>query len=146
MEVAASVTYLYFSNYCRARNLDNYADLFYSWSREELEHANKMLDYLGDLGRRASLSMSIGIDSSKVAPGPKVLEECLSRSLELERSVGSSVMRIHQMALEDGDTSLASFLNEFSLLVPKEINEKETHLERVRELGERLANDLLKVQ
>ncbi len=50
------------------------------------------------------------------------------------------------MALEDGDTSLASFLNEFSLLVPKEINEKETHLERVRELGERLANDLLKVQ
>ncbi len=71
MEVAASVTYLYFSNYCRARNLDNYADLFYSWSREELEHANKMLDYLGDLGRRASLSMSIGIDSSKVAPGPE---------------------------------------------------------------------------
>lgn len=138
----ASMSYLYFSNFCRARNLDKYADLFWEWSKEELEHARKMLDYLGDLGRPAGLSISGQIDPGGMGK-PGTLRACLERSVSIERVVGESILRIHRMAVEDGDASLVHFLREFAILVPKEINEKETHLQRVVELGEQLANDLL---
>ena len=142
LEVMASTSYLYFSNFCRARNLDKYADLFWEWSKEELEHAHKMLDYLGNLGRSAGLSISGQIDPEGMGE-PGTLKACLERSVSIEKAVGENIMRIHKMALEDGDASLVHFLREFALLVPKEINEKETHLQRVVELGERLADDLL---
>lgn len=139
LEVIASNTYLYFAHVCYRRNLDAYGDLFVEWSKEELDHAREMLKYLGDVGHCAKPDVSFSLSSTEEL----TLADTLLASVELERKVGANIYRIYRLALSEGDAGLVEFLAPFARLVPKEINEKETHLERVRQLGERLANDLL---
>jgi len=140
LELGASLTYLYFSHACRRKNLDGYADLFAKWSKEEHRHAEIILSYLGEVGFPASFFLETRYGGT----GDERLERMLEISLELEKEVGKSIYEINKEAVADGDFGLAEFMLKLSKLVPKEINEKETHLQRVRELGEFLADDLLR--
>ena len=143
LELGASTTYLYFSHVCRRKNLDGYANLFSEWSKEEHRHAEMILEYLGEVGFPANFSLGVKYGEGE-EDSTTSLETMLEASLELEKEVGKSVYEINKEALSEGDFGLAEFMLKLSKLVPKEINEKETHLQRVRELGEFLADDLLK--
>jgi len=140
LELGASLTYLYFSHVCRKKNLDGYADLFAKWSREEHRHAEMILDYLGEVGFSASFFLETRYGGTE----DERLERMLEVALEIEKTVGKSIYEINKEAVADGDFGLAEFMLKLSKLVPKEINEKETHLQRIRELGEVLADDLLR--
>lgn len=142
LELLASRVYLYFSQLCGYWNLDNYSKLFSLWSKEEHKHANQMLDFLGEVGYRVKpddLEWA-RFQSSDEDP---TLYSCLKGSYEIERLVGSSIYKIHKVALEEGNYALVDFISPFSRLVPRELNEKETHMYRVKDLGERTANDTL---
>lgn len=142
LELLASRAYLYFSHLCARQNLDAYAHLFQEWSEEEHRHAQEIVLYLGELGARVGPET---LEEARMASFSEEagLEGALEASLSLERLVGANLFRIYRMALGEGDAATVEFLSPFVRLVPKEINEKETHLQRVRELGPRLANDTL---
>jgi ferritin len=139
LELGASLTYLYFSHVCRKKNLDGYADLFAEWSREEHGHAEMILNYLGEVGFPASYFLETRYGGTE----DEKLERMLEVAVELEKTVGKSIYEVNREATADGDFGLVEFMLKLSKLVPKEINEKETHLQRVKELGEVLADDLL---
>lgn len=139
LEVIASNTYLFFAHACYYRNLDAYGNLFVKWAKEEFEHAREMLKYLGDVGQCTPPDTSFSIKNLSELS----LVDMLKASLELERHVGRSIYRVYKLALSEGDAGLVEFMAPFARHVPEELNEKETHMKRVQELGERLANDLL---
>jgi len=97
-EQYAAQYYLSMSAWFSARDLDGIANYFRVQSKEELMHADKMFDYLNDVGAE--------IIMGEIPQPPHQFEnatDIFQKALEHERLVTRSIFNILKTANEEGD-------------------------------------------
>ena len=107
-EQYAAQYYLSMSAWFSARELDGIANYFRVQSKEELMHADKMFDYLNDVGSEIIIG--------QIDQPPHVFEDekdVFEKALEHEKIVTQSIFNILKNANEEGDFATASFLQWF---------------------------------
>ncbi len=107
-EQYAAQYYLSMSAWFSAQDLDGIANYFRVQSKEELMHADKMFDYMIDVGAEIILS--------KVEKPPHKFEnatEIFEKALEHEKIVTKSIFNILKNANDEGDFATVSFLQWF---------------------------------
>ncbi len=107
-EQYAAQYYLSMSAWFSARDLDGIANYFRVQSKEELMHADKMFDYLNDVGAE--------IIMGEIPQPPHQFEnatDIFQKALEHERLVTRSIFNILKTANEEGDFATVSFLQWF---------------------------------
>jgi ferritin len=105
MEVASAYIYLSMSTYCTEANLKGAA----SWLRiqwgEELEHATKLIDYVGERGGSVALKA--------IAQPPvkfKSLLDVFEQVLAHEQKVTAAIHKIYDLAVTEKDYASQTFL------------------------------------
>ncbi|MEC5395662.1 ferritin [Bergeyella sp. RCAD1439] len=107
-EQYASQLYLSMSAWFSAKDLEGIANYFRIQSKEELMHADKMFDYLSDVGG------DIVIGAIPQPPHEFAgEEEVFQQALEHEKLVTQSIFNIVKAANEEGDFATTSFLQWF---------------------------------
>lgn len=105
MEVASAYIYLSMSGYCAEANLKGAA----SWLRiqwgEELEHATKLIDYVGERGGSVALK-TIAQPPSKFKSLLDVFEQVLAH----EQKVTAAIHKIYDLAITEKDYASQTFL------------------------------------
>lgn len=107
-EQYAAQYYLSMSAWFAARDLDGIANYFRVQSKEELMHADKMFDYLNDVGAE--------IIVGEIAKPPHEFQsatDIFEKALEHEKSVTRSIFTIVKQANEEADFATISFLQWF---------------------------------
>lgn len=107
-EQYAAQYYLSMSAWFSARDLDGIANYFRVQSKEELMHADKMYDYLNDVGGEIVIG--------EIAKPPHEFSsatEIFERALEHEKLVTRSIFNILKNANDEGDFATVSFLQWF---------------------------------
>ena len=107
-EQYAAQYYLSMSAWFSARDLDGIANYFRVQSKEELMHADKMFDYLNDVGGEIVIG-EIPQPPHEFASATDVFE----KALEHEKIVTKSIFNILKNANEEGDFATVSFLQWF---------------------------------
>lgn len=107
-EMYSAYLYLNISNYYAEKGLNGFASWFKKQAEEELEHAEKFIDYLHDEGEHVSL---LAIDAPKHEF--KNYKEPLELTLEHEKYVTSLINAIYKATLEAEDYRTTCFLNWF---------------------------------
>ncbi|XP_077170259.1 ferritin heavy chain A-like [Paroedura picta] len=108
MELYASYVYLSMSSYFDRDDvaLRHVAEFFRSQSREEREHADKLLRFQSQRGGRVLLQDIKKPDRD--AWGSTL--EAMEAALQLEKSVNQALLELHHLAGEKGDPHLCDFL------------------------------------
>lgn len=107
-EQFAAQYYLSMSAWFSARDLDGIANYFRIQSKEELMHADKMFDYLNDVGAE------IIIGAIEQPPYQFTdATEIFIKALAHERLVTKSIFNILKNANDEGDFATVSFLQWF---------------------------------
>lgn len=107
-EQYAAQYYLSMSAWFSAKDLDGIANYFRVQSKEELMHADKMFDYMNDVGAE--------IIMGEIAKPPHEFndeKEIFAKALEHEKIVTQSIFNILKNANEEGDFATVSFLQWF---------------------------------
>lgn len=107
-EQYAAHYYLSMSAWFSARDLDGIANYFRIQSKEELMHADKMFDYLNDVGGDIIIG-EIPKPPHEFANAIDVFEKALAH----EKIVTKSIFNILKNANEEGDFATVSFLQWF---------------------------------
>lgn len=107
-EQYAAQYYLSMSAWFNSRDLEGIANYFRIQCKEELMHADKMFDYLADVGGEIVL---------QEIPQPphefSDVQEVFEKALEHEKLVTKSIFNIVKKANEEGDFATTSFLQWF---------------------------------
>ena len=107
-EQYAAQYYLSMSAWFYKNDLDGIANYFRVQCKEELMHADKMFDYLNDVGGE------IVLESVEKPPHDfNNAIEIFERALEHEKLVTKSIFNIMKMANEESDYATVSFLQWF---------------------------------
>lgn len=107
-ELYSAYMYLDISNYYGAMGLKGFASWFKKQAREEVEHADKFIEYLLEEGEKVQLkNIEVNKDLFKDIKGPLV------KQLEHEKYVTSLIYNIYKEASNINDYRLLSFLNWF---------------------------------
>lgn len=105
MELASAYIYLSMSTYCAEANLRGAA----SWLRiqweEELAHATKLMDYIGERGGSISLK-AIAQPPSKFSSLLDVFEQVLAH----EQKVTAAIHKLYDLAVAEKDPASQAFL------------------------------------
>lgn len=107
-EQYAAQYYLSMSAWFHARDLEGIANYFRVQSKEESMHADKIFDYLLDVGREVELG--------QIEKPPHEFqneEEVFEKALAHEKIVTKSIFDIVKQATEEGDFATTSFLQWF---------------------------------
>ena len=107
-EQYAAQLYLSMSAWFYAQDLDGIGNYFRVQSKEELMHADKMFDYVNDVGGQIILN--------EVPKPPHEFNNALEifeKALEHERLVTKSIFNIVKAANEESDFATTSFLQWF---------------------------------
>lgn len=107
-EQYAAQYYLSMSAWFSAKDLDGIANYFRVQSKEELMHADKMFDYLNDVGGEIVLG--------EIPKPPHTFEsatDIFEKALEHEKKVTRSIFNIVKNANDEGDFATTSFLQWF---------------------------------
>lgn len=107
-EQYAAQLYLSMSAWFYAQDLDGIGNYFRVQSKEELMHADKMFDYVNDIGGQIILN--------EVPKPPHEFSNALEifeKALEHERLVTKSIFNIVKAANDEGDFATTSFLQWF---------------------------------
>ena len=107
-EQYAAQYYLSMSAWFSARDLDGIANYFRVQSKEELMHADKMFDFLNDVGGEIVIG-EIPQPPHEFTSATEVFE----KALEHEKIVTKSIFNILKNANEEGDFATVSFLQWF---------------------------------
>ena len=107
-EQYAAQYYLSMSAWFSAKDLDGIANYFRVQSKEELMHADKMFDYLNDVGTKIIIGQ---IDQPPHEFSDA--KEVFMKALEHEKIVTKSIFNILKNANEEGDFATVSFLQWF---------------------------------
>jgi ferritin len=105
-EIESAHVYLAMQNYFAAKALKGFEHWFQVQFREELEHAQKFMDYLNDRGERVEIR---GFENPK-NEFESVLE-ILEISLNHEKEVTRRINNLMKMAIEISDYATISLLN-----------------------------------
>lgn len=107
-EQYAAQYYLSMSAWFNGKDLEGIANYFRIQSKEELMHADKMFDFMNDVGGKIKL---------KEIPEPphdfQSEVEVFEKALEHEKLVTKSIFNIMKTAQEEGDFATTSFLQWF---------------------------------
>ncbi|WP_333853619.1 ferritin [Epilithonimonas sp.] len=107
-EQYAAQLYLSMSAWFYAQDLEGIGNYFRVQSKEELMHADKMFDYVNDIGGQIILNE---------VPKPPYefnnAQEVFEKALDHERLVTKSIFNIVKVANEEGDFATTSFLQWF---------------------------------
>ncbi|MBH1960866.1 MAG: ferritin [Flavobacteriia bacterium] len=107
-EQYAAQYYLSMSAWFSAKDLDGIANYFRVQSKEELMHADKMFDYMNDVGAE--------IVMGEIPKPPHEFtdaREIFEKALEHEKIVTKSIFNILKNANDEGDFATVSFLQWF---------------------------------
>ena len=107
-EQYAAQYYLSMSAWFYAKDLDGIANYFRVQSKEEMMHADKMFDYLVDVGAESVVG--------EIAKPPHEFgdaKEIFERAFEHEKIVTKSIFNILKNANDEGDFATVSFLQWF---------------------------------
>lgn len=107
-EQYASQLYLSMSAWFYSQDLEGVANYFRVQSKEELMHADKMFDYINNVGGQVVLD--------EVAKPPHEFsgaQDIFEQALEHERLVTKSIFNIVKAANDEGDFATTSFLQWF---------------------------------
>lgn len=107
-EQFAAQLYLSMSAWFSSRDLDGIANYFRVQAKEELFHADKIFDYINDIGGEIELE-AIDKPENKF----KNAEEIFEKALAHEKLVTQSIFNILKTANEVGDYATTSFLQWF---------------------------------
>lgn len=107
-EQFAAQYYLSMSAWFSAKDLDGIANYFRVQSKEELMHADKMFDYLIDVGAEVIIG-EIAKPPHQFASATEIFE----KALEHEKLVTKSIFNILKNANDEGDFATVSFLQWF---------------------------------
>lgn len=107
-EQYAAQYYLAMSAWFTSRDLEGIANYFRVQSKEELMHADKMFDYLADVGGEIQI-LAISQPPNEFIDALDVFE----KALEHEKSVTRSIFNIVKAANDEGDFATTSFLQWF---------------------------------
>jgi ferritin len=106
-EQYAAQYYLAMSAWFETQDLEGLANYFRVQSKEELMHADKMFDYLNDVGGKVIL---------QTIPAPSEFADALNifeKALAHEKEVTKSIFNIVKVATEENDFATTSFLQWF---------------------------------
>ncbi|GEN72675.1 ferritin [Chryseobacterium lathyri] len=107
-EQYAAQYYLSMSAWFSGKDLDGIANYFRVQSKEELMHADKMFDFLNDVGGEIIIG--------EIAKPPHEFEnatDIFEKALEHEKKVTRSIFNIVKNANDEGDFATTSFLQWF---------------------------------
>ena len=107
-EQYAAQLYLSMSAWFNAKDLEGIANYFRIQSKEELMHADKMFDYLADVGGEIIIG-EISKPPYQFTDEVSVFQD----ALEHERLVTKSIFNIVKAANDEGDFATTSFLQWF---------------------------------
>ena len=107
-EQFAAQYYLSMSAWFSARDLDGIANYFRVQSKEELMHADKMFDYLNDVGAQIRIG-AIPQPPYEFTDAISIFEKALAH----EKIVTKSIFNILKNANDEGDFATVSFLQWF---------------------------------
>lgn len=131
MELASAYIYLGMSTYCAEADLKGAA----SWLRiqwgEELEHATKLIDYVGDRGGSVALK-AIAQPAGKFKSLLDVFEQVLAH----EQKVTVAIHKLYDLAVAEKDPASQAFLQWY---VNEQVEEENSPAEIISML--RLAGD-----
>ena len=107
-EQFAAQYYLSMSAWFNSRDLEGIANYFRVQSKEELMHADKMFDYLADVGGEIVIG-----EIAKPPHNFENVQDVFEKALEHERVVTRSIFNIVKAANDEGDFATVSFLQWF---------------------------------
>ena len=107
-EQYAAQYYLCMSAWFYGQDLDGIANYFRVQSKEELMHADKMFDYLKDVGVNIEIG-AIERPEQKFQNATEIFE----RALQHEKKVTQLIFNIVKNATEEGDFATVSFMQWF---------------------------------
>jgi ferritin len=105
-EIESAHVYLAMQNYFAAHSLKGFEHWFQIQFREELEHAQKFMDYLNDRGERVDIR-GFASPRNEFASVLEILEVSLAH----EKEVTKRINNLMAMAIELKDYASVSFLN-----------------------------------
>ena len=129
-EQYAAQYYLSMSAWFSAQDLDGIANYFRVQSKEELMHADKMFDFLNDVGSEIILG--------EIAKPPYKFEsatDIFEKALEHEKHVTKLIFNIVKNANTEGDFATVSFLQWFINEQVEEEGNATTIVEMLKQVG-----------
>ncbi|XP_058500323.1 ferritin, heavy polypeptide 1b [Solea solea] len=134
LELYASYVYLSMAYYFERddKSLPNFAKFFHTQSREEREHADKLMNLQNKRGGRIFLQEISKPDRDEWGSGLEALE-C---ALQLEKSVNQSLLDLHKTATEHSDSHTCYFIEtEFLDEQVKSIKQLTDWISNLRRMG-----------
>jgi ferritin len=117
-EIFSGYLYLGMASYAYSINLKGFANWFKRQFKEELEHAEKMYDYLSEKGVRVVLSAI-----EEPAQDFNSAAELFEKTLAHEKAVTKLIHSLYDTAKQENDDETAGFLDWF---VKEQIEEEAT--------------------
>ncbi|ABW19626.1 ferritin [Alkaliphilus oremlandii] len=131
-EFDAANIYLAMAAYCKAEDLDGFANFFIVQGEEERFHAMKFFNFINEIGERAIIS-GFGDPNNSFDSVEAVFEA----ALEHEKKVTGQINELMHTALEDRNYAAVNFLNWF---VNEQVEEEATFSNLIAKL-KRIANN-----
>lgn len=112
-ELKAAYIYIEMASFCGQDNvaLFGFAKFFKHSYKEEIEHAEMLIDYLNKRGGELQLTPI----PAEVKGKWKTVEELVSNALALEKDINQELLNLHACASQHGDPHLTNFLEEHYL-------------------------------
>ena len=130
-EVYSSNLYLAMAGYSESLNLKGFAHWMRIQSKEERDHALKILDFLVDRGGRVHIKA--------VAEPPldfKSARDVFEKTLEHEKEVTAKIHKLYELALAEKDYATQNFLQWFISEQVEEESRVAEYVEKLRMIGE----------
>lgn len=123
--------YLAMAAYCKAQDLEGFANFFLVQAEEERFHAMKFFNFVDDLGGRVVIK-GFGDPKNEFTS----LEDVFTSALEHEKFVTSRINQLMDIAVNEKDYASVSFLNWFVDEQVEEVSTMTTILSKIKRMGE----------
>ena len=127
-EIYSGYFYLGMASYAHSAGLKGFANWFKCQFKEELEHAEKMYDYLSAKGVRVMLD-AIEMPPQDFVSAPELFEKTLAH----EKAVTKLIKGLFDIAKQEGDEETAKFLGWF---VKEQVEEEATPASILKKIDE----------
>lgn len=121
--------YYAMANWLKERNLDGWAKIMYKYAAEELDHMNKITQFI--LSNEGHVTAPTSLDLSEIQTNFQSINEILKSSLEHEMDVSKIFVVLKQIATEENDPTTSHFLNQF---LEEQVEEEEKFRTLIAEL------------
>jgi ferritin len=130
-EMYSSNLYLAMSSYCESVNLKGFAHWMRIQSKEEMEHALKLFDYLIERGGRASVG-AVSLPPNEFESPRDVIEQTLAH----EKKITELIHCLYETAANEKDYATQTFLHWFISEQVEEEARVTEYVEKLKMIGE----------